>query len=361
MTTTSTDLTRLGWNDHFSSQLQRLPEAQTLTPARVSIAHADRFQLIGARDPIATLSGRLRREIAGDPIARPGVGDWVGLRAGVIQHVFARTSQLVRKAAGRESRPQLIAANVDTVFVVTAADQPLNPRRLERYLAAIWGGGAQPALVQNKIDLVGDSPADIEASTRAELGPVAQNVPIVAVSGYANANIEPLLRDIEVGQTAAFVGLSGVGKSTLVNRLLGQPLQRTGDTRAGDGKGRHTTTHRELFVLDSGRLLIDSPGMREFGLWDADEGLSETFEDVSSLAERCRFRDCTHQGEPGCAVRDELDPDRLASFRKLQREDRYEARRRDERSRRDDTKTRWKQITKSQRQRRKHDPKLRTD
>ena len=253
-----------------------------------------------------------------------------------------------------------MAANIDVVFVVASAERSPNLRRIERYLTVVWSSGARPVLVLNKSDLSLDPAGD-----RRALESITAGVSCIETSAASGDGLDRLRAELAPGITGAMVGPSGVGKSSLLNRLLGQELQSTGEVRLTDAKGRHTTTRRELFVLPEGGCLIDTPGMRELGLWDAAEGIDQTFEDVEALAAGCRFRDCRHQGEPGCAVTaavaaGQLGEDRLASLEKLRREEAYEQRQRDPRINAA-SKGRWKAIHKQHRARRRVDPKLRDD
>ncbi len=249
------------------------------------------------------LPKRLRR--AG---ARPAVGDHVIVDAGAIREILPRRTKLSRKAAGERAYEQLVAANVDTVYVVCGLDSDYNPRRIERYLVAVRSGGAAPIVLLNKVDLCPDA-----AGRVAEIA--ALGVPVHAISARSGEGLGAIAIGPE--ETVCFVGSSGAGKSTLVNRLLGREAQRTREVRAVDDRGRHTTTSRELFPLPGGGFVIDTPGMRELGLWDAEEGLAAAFADVDAAAASCRFRDCRHAGEPGCAVRDAVPAERLADWRKL--------------------------------------------
>ena len=257
----------------------------------------------------------------------PAVGDYVtavfsGGEAAVIHRVLPRKSVFLRKAAGNAHTEQVVAANVDTAFVCMSLNNDFNPRRLERYLSAVWDGGATPVVLLTKTDLCADP-----AALRAQAERVAPGVEILELSAKTSDIPTLLAPYLAAGQTASFVGSSGVGKSTLINSLLGAPLLKTNGLR-NDDRGRHTTTRRALFALPGGAMVIDTPGMRELGLWDADEGLSAAFSDVEALAARCRFRDCTHTSEPGCAVRaalarGELDEARLQSFLCLRTENAY--------------------------------------
>jgi ribosome biogenesis GTPase len=246
-----------------------------------------------------------------------------------INACLPRRSSLVRKRAGRASTPQVIAANLDVVFVVSSLNGDLNERRIERTLAMIWESGAQPVVLLTKLDLCEDAAGSI-----ARVEAVALGVPVHALSTWTGQGVDALDRYQRAGKTLALIGSSGVGKSTLANRMLGEERIATSEIRASDERGRHTTSARELFVLPSGALLIDTPGMRELGLWDAGDGLDAAFEDIDALASGCRFNDCKHQSEPGCAIRAAiadglLEEARFRSYQKLQRELAHEARRHD--------------------------------
>jgi ribosome biogenesis GTPase len=273
----------------------------------------------------------------------------------IIHHVFGRRTELVRRAAGTESGIQVVAANVDVFFVVTSADRDFNVRRLERYLAAVWDSGADPVVVINKIDAGG-----VMADMIGAIDDIAPGVPVAAVSALTGEGLDDVRRHVNPGRTVGLIGSSGVGKSSLVNRLLGREIQTTRELRK-DGKGRHATTRRELIELPEGGILVDTPGMRELGLVEDTGGLDTLFADVVALAEQCRFRDCQHQGEPGCAVAaavdsGELDAARLISYHKLQREVASAERRRDPTLAGRD-KRRWKWISKARRELSKTDPK----
>jgi ribosome biogenesis GTPase len=320
---------------------------------RVTAEHRGALVLRSEHEEIwADVPGRLRHRAASGADL-PAVGDWVAFgrhpqaERATVESVLPRRTAFVRKAAGFESVEQVVAANVDIVFVVTSLVDDLNPRRLERYLALAWESGAEPVVVLTKSDLCGN----VEAAV-AQLGGVTFGVPAHVVSAVTGDGMDELTVHIAGGRTATLVGSSGVGKSTLVNRLCGSERLATGALRS-DGRGRHTTTHRELVVLDAGGCLIDTPGMRELTLWDAEEGLEQAFEDVEELAGGCRFTDCAHRTEPGCAVQaaiaaGTLDAGRLESFRHLQRELRYLEIRHDARAR-SDARKRWRALSKEQR------------
>jgi ribosome biogenesis GTPase / thiamine phosphate phosphatase len=337
-----------------------------LSPARVVSDLGARLDVVDAHGVRpAQLSGRLRHALRAHEL--PTVGDWVAIAhpgdlaepAAIIHHVLPRRTRLVRRAAGRRDDEQVVAANVDTVFVVTSANRDASARRIERYLTAIWDSGAAPVIVVSKIDLCGARELGREL---AELAAAAPGVPIVAVSAHTGAGLPELAAHLGPRHTVALVGTSGVGKSSLVNSWLGRDQQAILPIDAND-RGRHATTRRELFALPSGALVIDTPGMRSFGLLDAGSGLDETFADIAELATACRFRDCHHDGEPGCAVAaaidaGELDPSRIGGLHKLERELAAAERRRDPALAREE-RARWKAIHKSLRARGKVDPKLR--
>jgi ribosome biogenesis GTPase len=319
------ELEELGWSPFFAEAFASFG-AEGLVPARVVSAHTRLLRVrLAAGERLAEPSGRLRRS-ARDPQARPAGGDRVALRVppghhrATVQGVLPRRTAFVRRAAGDATVQQVLAANVDTVFLVMGLDRDYNPRRLERALVLAWESGAAPVVLLNKADLC----ADVAARQR-QTEDVAPGVPVRVVAAKEGRGLDGLRPWLGRGQTVALIGSSGVGKSTLVNRLLGEERLRTREVRASDQRGRHTTTHRELVPLPAGGLLLDTPGLREIRLWAGGEGLGAVFDDVETLAGGCRFRDCAHLNEPGCAVRaaveaGRLPEERLFSYHKLRAE-----------------------------------------
>src|SRR4051812_3372730 len=320
-------LQALGFTDFFSTAFEPYRSQEGLVPARV-VAQMGLLRVsTGEAEHLTDLSGKLRHELKGPGggVGYPAVGDWVAVRppAGkgraVIHGVLPRRSRFSRKTAGHKTEEQVVAANVDTIFLVSGLDGDYNPRRIERYLTAAWDSGAQPVVVLNKLDRCEDPEACL-----LEVEAIAMGVPVLGVSAKTGAGCAELISYLGPGRTVGLLGSSGVGKSTLSNYLLGREVQKTAEVREGDDRGRHTTTHRELFLTPTGGLLIDTPGLRELQLWEGGEGgrpgIESSFSDVEELAASCRFSDCRHQGEPGCAVEVSLTPERLESYRKLQRE-----------------------------------------
>jgi ribosome biogenesis GTPase len=337
------DLAALGWNPELAENL-----GPGLAPGRVTAAHRAAYDVQAETGSVRTrLPGRLVHEQLD-----VAVGDWVGLGDGLIREVLPRRSAIVRQAAGRTSDSQTLAANVDLAFVVTSLGPDLEPRRIERYLVTIWESGAMPEIVLTKADRFDDPWEQV-----AEVEAVALGVPVHVVSAITGLGVEALRARLQPGATAVLLGSSGVGKSTLVNRWVGHELMAVKETRADDDEGRHTTTHRELIQLPGGGVIIDTPGIRELQLWDGG-GIDEAFSDVEELASACRFNDCSHNTEPGCAVKaalssGELSRERYASWLKLQRELRAIAIRSDARLRREE-KRRWQAIHREARTRTRH-------
>ena len=340
------ELTALGFDPFFEGQLAT--EAGQAIPARIAAEHRGAYEVWSRTwaGP-ARIAGRLRVELGETDL--PGVGDWVLLRnepaaddTAIIERVLTRRTVFTRGSAGRQTGAQVIAANVDLVLVVCGLDEDFNLRRIERYLARVWASGAQPAVLLNKADLCDDLAARV-----AEVELRCPGVPIHATSALRAEGLDAVRSEIGDGMTVALVGSSGAGKSTLVNALLGEERMATGEIRARDGRGRHVTTHRQLVLLPDGGLLLDTPGMRELQLVD-DEGLDAVFEDIASLSASCRFRDCKHDSEPGCAVTAAVESgalaaERLEHYRKLLREARAYEVRHDERLRRQSERV-WGQL-----------------
>jgi ribosome biogenesis GTPase len=330
------DLHDFGWNQTLEHA--RRVHSADLLPARVVAEHRSLYRVQAADAELAArTSGRLRHSASGRGDL-PAVGDWVLITPGgehqvaVIHHVLPRSSCFSRKAAGARTDEQVVAANIDVVWIAHALDQPLGLRRIERYLAVTWESGAVPVILLTKADLAND----VERA-RVEVESVAIGVPVHVVSSATGSGVAALEEYVRQGRTVALLGPSGAGKSTLINSLLGAELLRVAAVRETDHKGRHTTTHRQLVRLPRGGLIVDTPGMRELQLWDAETGIQDTFAELEELAASCRFGNCTHTAEPGCAVIVAvecglLDPGRLESYQKLAREQAYLARRHDARS-----------------------------
>ena len=329
-----TQLQELGWDDEWARRFQEQAPADT-SPARVTIEFNHIYRVVTADGELqAQLSGRLRHQAVGRH-ELAAVGDWVAVRqtpnerTGVIEAILPRRTKFSRKAAGELTEEQVVASNIDTVFLVMGLDRDYNPRRLERYLLMSYESGARPVVILSKADLADDVETRI-----SEVEHVAPGVPVHATVAVRRALesgsiIEPDVAVVEqylgVGRTGTLLGSSGAGKSTLINALVGEPVLKTAAVRASDSRGRHTTRHRQLIVLPGRGLLIDTPGMRELQLWDAAEGAKDTFEDIDELAASCHFTNCRHKDEPRCAVKaavedGTLPADRLASYLKLQDE-----------------------------------------
>jgi len=329
-------LSALGWNSHFDACWKELGIAGWQA-ARVVEEQRECYRIVGeAGEMPAEVTGRFRHQ-AHDPSDFPSVGDWVAINVpanaatAMIHAVLPRRTKLSRKISGDRDRPehsrtmeQVLVANVDAVYIVASLNRDLNARRFERYLTAVWESGAEPVLILNKMDLC-PNPEEIAS----EVATVASGASIYLVSAMTGAGLDELSRHIRSKSTIVLVGSSGVGKSTIINRLLQFEAQPTQQIRSDDDRGRHTTSYRRLFILPSGGILIDTPGLRELQLWDSTSGLHETFDDIYELAEGCRFRDCQHDAEPGCAVRDAIDGERLENYQKLKRELHHLDRRRD--------------------------------
>jgi ribosome biogenesis GTPase len=341
-------LESLGWDESFASAFQRY--RGSYIPGRVSIRHRTIFEVITESGFVqAGISGALHR---GNRI--PAVGDFVVLLrqpeagASTIVDILPRKTQFTRGTPDRDGGDQVIAANIDRVFIVTAAGPDLNSRRLERYLAVVHASGAKPVILINKADLAEDPSTLI-----AEISPVVTGVPVIAISAITGLGLSALDPFLLPGRTIALIGSSGVGKSTLINTLLKQTVQDSSQVREYDGKGRHRTSVRQLFILENGALVIDNPGLREVGIGTAGSGMSDTFPEIQELATGCRFSNCRHENEPGCAVREAvvkglLSQDRLESYIRLNRELAFQQEKADIGLTRLERK-RWKGISKSAR------------
>ena len=330
------NLEELGWDDGFAAAFEPYDNC---IPARVAAQHRGAYDVLAEHGELRVqLTGRLRHE-ADSGADLPAVGDWIALRDETIQGVLPRRSAFLRKVAWSQTEAQVLAANLDTIFVVSGLDGDLNLRRLERYLTLAWESGATPALVFTKADLCEDCTGAMLAVEQVALG-----VPAHVISNVTGEGLDELAPYLAPAKTVALLGSSGVGKSSLANRLLGEELQVT-KAIAEDGRGRHTTSSRHLVRLPGGALLVDTPGLREVQLWEADEGIQDAFADVDELAAACRFNDCAHEREPGCAVQAAIDEgtlplERLDSYRALQRELRHLAVKQDARLRSEERKKR---------------------
>lgn len=332
-------LAALGWDDAFAAAFAALNDA-ALVPARVGIEHNHIYRVVTAEgERMAQAAGRLRHEAAGQD-QLPAVGDWVAVAfnqtddTATIRCILPRRSSFARKAAGDPTTRQVVAANIDVVLVVAGLDRDFNPRRIGRYLVAVAESGARPAVVLNKQDL-----CDNLERAVARVRDAAPDVPVHATCGMSGQGVDQLEPYLAPGRTVALLGSSGAGKSTLINRLLGEERQRTQPVRGVDQRGRHTTIHRELIPCPSGGIIIDTPGLRELQIWDSARALEDAFADIDALAADCRFRDCEHRTEPGCAVRaavdaNQLDAARLDQYRQLAEERELLVRRREELARR---------------------------
>ncbi|QSF98014.1 ribosome small subunit-dependent GTPase A [Bacillus paralicheniformis] len=332
--------------------MEALKDEEGLILGRIALEHKRLYRVWTEEGEwLAEISGRLRfeAESRGD---YPAVGDWVymrprdGEKKGMITEIVPRFSKFSRKAAGEPAEEQITAANVNTIFLVNALGLDFNVRRIERYLLLAWESGANPVIVLSKADI-----ADrIEEKVR-QAESVAFGVPIHVISAHEGNGMDELKAYVKQGETVALLGSSGVGKSTIINFFLNEDRQVVQSVREDDDKGRHTTTHREMFLLPEGGLLIDTPGMRALELWESEEGFRQSFSDIDQLAKNCRFSDCMHQTEPGCSVQEaladgRLDAGRFQSYLKLKKELEYLERKTDKRAAQQEKK-RWKQITKS--------------
>lgn len=327
------NLEDMGWNEHFSHHFERYKN-ETLIPARIACEERNLYQIFCESGTMsAEVSGRFRHD-AQSRADFPAVGDWVaiapqvGEQKAIIHAVLPRKSSFSRKAilgggpkyGEGKTEEQVLAVNIDSVFLVSGLDHDFNLRRIERYLSIAWDSGASPVIVLNKADLHDDIEPFLE-----QVESVAMSVPTCTVSAKTSDGLDSLTGYVKRGQTVAFLGSSGVGKSSIINALLNEERLKIGELRKSDGRGRHTTTHRELIILPNGGIVIDTPGMREIQIWTDEDGLEKAFGDIEELALQCRFRDCKHESEPGCAIRKAiekgtLDQKRFRNYLRLQKE-----------------------------------------
>jgi ribosome biogenesis GTPase len=341
-------LQELGWHPYFEAFFEPY-KTQGFIPARVAIHYRDKYMLYGEGEEFqGQVSGKFEYNAKGLQ-EYPAVGDWVAVKPpvgggmAIIHAILDRRSMFARKSAGTRTTQQIVAANADVVFLVSGLDDEINLRRMERYLTVAYESNAKPVILLNKIDLFPDYPEIVQ-----EVEAIAPGVDIVPICAKTGEGIEKVSTYLTTGVTGALLGSSGVGKTTIVNDLLGESRYRTQEVREADSHGRHTTTHRELVLLPKGGLLIDTPGMREIQLWGDAESLNASFSDIAELGVDCKFRDCRHDAEPGCAVNaaleeGTLDAGRYESYQKLQKELAYLARRQDDSLKREETK-KWKKI-----------------
>ena len=328
------NLLNYGWDEFFETHFQAY-SASDYKAGRVVLEYNHLYRVYTEQgELLADVTGKFRHEAA-SRADLPVVGDWVVLQPrpeegkATIQSVLPRKSKFVRKAAGSRTEEQIVGANIDTVFLVTSLNQDFNLRRLERYLVVALESGASPVIVLSKADL-----CDMVEDILAEIQTVAKGIPVHAISVIQPGGLDELTPYFRHGETVALLGSSGVGKSTLINHLIGRDLQKVREVREHDGRGQHTTTHRELILLPQGGLVLDTPGMRELQLWDGEESLHQAFDDIEGLAGSCYFSDCQHREEPRCAVREavaegRLDAARYQSYEKLQKELKHMARKQD--------------------------------
>ena len=357
MNSSKIDLGTLGWDLLFEESFSP-HQLQGLVPGRITqVQRKSCIALTEFGEIEVKVSGKFRFDTFNKG-SYPVVGDWVGIKKefnddrGIIQAVLPRRSKLSRKVAGRVTEEQIIAANVDIVWIVSGLDNDFNIQRIERYLTLASESGSKPVVILNKSDLCDDPDVRIEQVKR-----IAPSTPIYSLSAELNHGLDILNRYLGKGKTIALLGSSGVGKSTIINRLLGVDRQKVGPVRESDSHGRHITTYREMIMLPNGGMIIDNPGMREIQLWSKGDGLNDVFKDIEEVAQNCRFRDCIHESEPGCAVKEaldkgELDPRRYTHYLKLRKEVKFLSNKHNEMVRSTE-KAKWKNIAKYGREIRK--------
>ena len=344
------NLNNLGWNAFFKKHLKEF-DIQGLNVGRICNENKNSYRLFSEYgELIGIISGKIRNN-KNNSENFPAVGDWVifekvqNENKAVIQYILPRKSKFSRKIAGHTTQEQIIAANIDIIFIVSSLNYDFNLRRIERYLAMVWSSGANPVIILTKSDLCPDF-EDI----LYQIESIAFGTRIHVISNVLNQGIDILRQYLSIGSTVALIGSSGVGKSTLINKLMGEDLLITGDLRKNIDKGRHITTNRQLYILPDGGLVIDTPGMRELQLWDADEGLNQSFNDIEILAKKCRYSNCKHDQEHGCAIKEAisqglLDKNRIQSYLKMKSELDYLSKRQSQKSSQIE-KEKWKNIHK---------------
>ena len=318
-------LLKLGWDQQFEEAFTAL-ERDDLVPGRVAVENRDNYIVMtGDGEYMAEITGKLRFSVL-DAADLPKVGDWVACsvfendRNGVIHEILPRRTKFSRRTAGKKTEEQVLATNINTIFIVQSLDNNFNLRRMERHLVMVYEGGSRPVVILNKSDICPDPGAYV-----ARVKSVLPGIEVLAVSAYSGEGLQNMSQFLSEGETIAFIGSSGVGKSSLINRIMGEELLRTQEIRLADSRGRHTTTRRELILAPEGGLLIDTPGIREFQVWESTEGIDETYSEIIDLSAGCRYSDCTHTCEAGCAViaavsEGRITQGRYESYLKLRKE-----------------------------------------